>query len=1033
MVKMNTLLRQLCALLVLSCFAVPLAAQSVFHFPRAGGAVDSSSHITIANPAESAVEVRFELFGMDGFLADTPANPVRYRVEAHSVLSMAVDTIFAGSARAGWIRISSDRSGLTARLQAGDFASSLEEIAPGNPLADQVVVIPASDPLDVRVLRVVNPSDTFTAVNVTVFDRQGNVAETIPAALEAYAGADLTLAANGSGSAARITASQAVVAQLEVSTPDSLMVLNGQAGSGSTAAFRVAPHAVIGNGFESTLVLSNPTGQSITVFATLVSQSGGPVHLSQNQPPRRPLTIPANGSVSIAVGQLTELLFVPAVNGWVEIESPNVALAGALIVSRGSNRTIYPLQVGAESNVFYPQSAELESQIAGLVVTNISGVDAAVDISAVDEHGYTLAQTSLVVAARSKETRVLGELLPGIARMRGGTVTLRSGSPVYGLLMVGGTDGLLAAAGTGTLSVEIARDPVPRPEITSVEPAEVRPGDTVRIRGLNLNVDGLTLGGRPLSARSLAPGISILAVDVPAMIPGFADFRIRSAEGVESEPYSILVLPSDQQSLREVRGRAFYQKIDLGSDGLDFGRPVMVPIRQARVDVFSQLTGEVFSVAGTDRYGSFRVLVPIGSEYALRAVSQSSESGLSVADNTNGGALYIVSAGIPVETAPVLVARDEDRTSGAFNILEVIRQGNEFLDDLGPDLSFPNVSIYWSPNNTAVVGDAEQGQIGGTFFNPETNTAYILGDRASDSDEFDDAVILHEYAHLLATKFSRDDSRGGPHVLGDALDARVAWSEGWANFFAAWIRNSPIYRDSLGFGGASVLEYDLEENVPAGDQPGYWSEFSVHSTLWDLADSEPDTGDTSQLPFQAIWEAFLELSDDTYVYVTSFLDRLTRMSPLDAPEIEQITRNRSIDYVASAIPSVSNAFPRLARGAETITGAVDSLSRGRANLAQSAHHIEFSVSEGAVSIRLDITGLGPGQDPGANDLDLFLMNPQGRVLARSDRGLNGQSELISTFLPSGRYVIEIRSFYTLGETGALVFNSGSYNLQIRRP
>ena len=50
---------------------------------------------------------------------------------------------------------------------------------------------------------------------------------------------------------------------------------------------------------------------------------------------------------------------------------------------------------------------------------------------------------------------------------------------------------------------------------------------------------------------------------------------------------------------------------------------------------------------------------------------------------------------------------------------------------------------------------------------------------------------------------------------------------------------------------------------------------------------------------------------------------------------------------------------------------------------------------------------------------------------RSDQGQNGQSERISTFLPAGRYVVEVRSFYTHGETGALIFNSGSYRLQFQ--
>ena len=769
------------------------------------------------------------------------------------------------------------------------------------------------------------------------------------------------------------------------------------------------------------------------MHATLLSQTGGPIHISQSVPRRHPLTIPANGSVSIGAGQISGLLFVPAVNGWIEIESPNVALAGGLVVSRGTNQTLYPLQAASRSSVFYPQSGKLDSSLAGLAVTNLSRVAADVEIAAIDDDGHTLARSSVVVAARSKVTRLAGELLPGIDMPAGGILTLRSSTPVYGVQMGGGAGGFLAAAEPETLSLGFADSIELRPEITAVEPEQVRPGDTVRLRGVNLNVNSLLLGGRPINARSLAPGISVLVVDIPEIDAGFVDFQIRTSDGAESDPYTILVLPSDQTPLREVRGRAFYEKIDLGPDGLDLAGPVMVPIREARIDVFSQVTGQVFSVASTDPEGNFRALAPLGSEYALRALSQSSVSGVVVADNTSGGAIYFVTAGIDSETGPVLVASDTDRISGAFNILEAIRQGNAVLGALDSALGLGSLSIFWSPDNTAVAGDVDSGQIGGTFFNAETSTAFVLGDRETDSDEFDDSVILHEYAHLLATRFSRDDSRGGPHVLGDVLDPRVAWSEGWANFFSGWVRGDPIYRDSLGFGGESVLEHNLEDNIPIGDQPGYWSEFSIHSILWDLTDSATDSGDISEIPFGVVWEAFTELGEDSFVYVTSFLDRLATLRPEEAFGIEQIVRLRSIDYVASSQPSVSNPFPRLASGTESVAGDVDSLSRRRANLAQSAHQYVFDVTGGAVSIRLDITGLGPARNPNANDLDLFLMDSEGNVLARSDRGLNGQSELISTFLPAGSYVIEIRSFYTQGETGTLVFNSGSYSLQIRLP
>ena len=92
--------------------------------------------------------------------------------------------------------------------------------------------------------------------------------------------------------------------------------------------------------------------------------------------------------------------------------------------------------------------------------------------------------------------------------------------------------------------------------------------------------------------------------------------------------------------------------------------------------------------------------------------------------------------------------------------------------------------------------------------------------------------------------------------------------------------------------------------------------------------------------------------------------------------------------------------------------------------------MSFTTSGGAASIRLDIVGLGPADNPNANDLDLFLMDANGGPLDRSDRGLNGESELISLRIPAGTYVIEVRSYYTKAETGGLVFNSGRYRLSV---
>jgi hypothetical protein len=81
-----------------------------------------------------------------------------------------------------------------------------------------------------------------------------------------------------------------------------------------------------------------------------------------------------------------------------------------------------------------------------------------------------------------------------------------------------------------------------------------------------------------------------------------------------------------------------------------------------------------------------------------------------------------------------------------------------------------------------------------------------------------------------------------------------------------------------------------------------------------------------------------------------------------------------------------------------------------------------------------IVGLGPGNNPSNNDLDIFLYDINGRMIDKSDTGLNGQPERISDKLPSNpagtTYVVEVRSYYTKGETGNPVYNSGDYKLSV---
>jgi hypothetical protein len=488
-------------------------------------------------------------------------------------------------------------------------------------------------------------------------------------------------------------------------------------------------------------------------------------------------------------------------------------------------------------------------------------------------------------------------------------------------------------------------------------------------------------------------------------------------------------VPGDQ-SWRTVEGRAFYEKIDVTDDGLDLNHPVMVPIRNARVEVLDPSTNGIMTVSQTDSIGRFKVLAPVQSTSTVRVLSRLRESNVLVLDNNSGYRLYAAQSQLnPQDTNVLLIAGDSSRTSGAFNILEVLQEAQDTLRYADRYLVPPDVTVLWSPLNSSPEGGKEI--IGGTYFDSRTNTISLLGDRSVDSDEFDDSVILHEYGHLVAAAFSHDSSPGGIHILGDILDPRVAWSEGWANFFSCAVRNVPFYRDSYGPNGARVLRYDLRENVPQGDMPGYWSEFSVHSILWDLVGSKSDDSDSIEQPFQVLWPAFTDLKQDQFVYLPYFLEHLIARNPQIAADVAAIVRSRLIDFRVEQRPSVPNPFPLPIDLNKTVTGTVDSLSTQRKDLLKSADFFTFRTSGGQVSIRMDVTGVGPGGNANANDLDLFLYALDGGLIGFSDKGLNGQSELIPAILGEGAYVVEVRSYYDRGETNKSVFNSGTYDLIVR--
>jgi hypothetical protein len=1032
-IKTNTLLRVVCTLAVSLILSGAAHAQSVLNFARTTVNERSDARVTVTNPTSNYTDVQFTFYGLDGnpVSSGLGVNPVRYRVAPRGQVSMTATDMFAGFQADGWIQATSASSGLLGFYTSGDVSSTLEGSEASLAYTSQLIPVIREDQNNSTELVVLNPGTAPGNVTITIFNPRGEEVGNAVRGLSPHAAVRLPVSglitsfATGNLSA-RISSSVPVSATAIIERDAATLFAGGQPVD-QPASVRVAPHFITGNGYDSVLFLANPTASQVSVTVTLFNETGGPA------PSRTPRTfpIPGNGSVSVAASDLAGAPIAPLVsNGWLRIESSSTALNGMVILDQGQALTGVPLQTIALDRLLYSQISDVDNLSTGLALINSSATAAALTVSLVDSDGTTFAQSAFPIPANSKRSAMLRDIVSQAAGRNQGYVFIRSTVPLwsFGVLSARNARDFLAAMPPASrVPDRFAPNALAAvPAVTVIEPGlNVQSGATLRVSVAGLSGEPLfSIGGQMVPHRALAPGGSAFTVIVPAVEPGLVKLRVRSG-GVESAPLALRISPPDNLPMQTISGQAFYQKFDVTDAGLDLNRPVMFPIRNSRVEVFDR--GTMVAVSDTDLDGRFQVPVPMSASVVVRVVSRLRSSGESrVADNTNLNALYAVSSEIDArEAVGNVLLIDNSRVSGAFNILEMIQRSNDLVRLADANIVPPSVTIFWSTRNSLRT-------VGTTYFNVTNNTAYVLGNRnseADESDEYDDSVIIHEYAHALAVRFSRDDSPGGSHGLGDVLDPRVAWSEGWANFFACAVRNDPIFRDAGPSG--LTLRYDLEDNLPVGDnRPGYWSEASIGTLLWDLFDDHVDPEDALQYPFSQIWGAFSELRNNRFVYLPYFLEHFLARTQGGMEALRTMVQLRSIDFQPNVRPSVTSPFPRIVDVGETVTGSVDSLSSRRNNLMQSAHFLAFTTAGGNASIRLDITGAGSAGNPNANDLDLFLVDANGRVLERSDRGLNGQSELISMRLDAGTYVLEIRSYYTKAETGGLVFNSGDYRLSV---
>jgi hypothetical protein len=492
------------------------------------------------------------------------------------------------------------------------------------------------------------------------------------------------------------------------------------------------------------------------------------------------------------------------------------------------------------------------------------------------------------------------------------------------------------------------------------------------------------------------------------------------------------------------------------------------PIQYAEVRVYKAGSSTPTQCARTDDQGAFDFYLPKSTgtytvEVASRANNTFNTAYIMRSPSTN--AYYGISKSV-VSTADsasnVLFARASGSyEGGAFFILDQILKAQTYLRaqtlncNVGasstyypgcvPFTNAPIVMTYWAPGVSPGVYIGSSGPI--SYYMNGKRELYIGGGlngdtNASDMDHFDPSVIIHEYGHFIEDQFGKPDSPGGSHNGDSIIDPRLAWGEGWADFFQAAVlygsTGGAVYRDThghIGCTGSSCVGINFNVDltaqtmdVPSGDGEGIFHEFSITRLLYNVVKPMG----VSQ--FSEIWTAIVDVTKGMKVANDPFKSAARfhkiRSSIVGASNWSSIALAEK-QYTSSMLEygtpvtlggSCSDTPMKI-----NVTN-YDNGSFSTSDLYNSNDFYRYDHPGGVLSLRVDWSG------PDNADLDIYVYKSgyyfgEGYVAAATSevRGTSG-SDSTSKALAAGTYLINVMAFTGTSSNGTPMYSAvGTYN------
>lgn len=445
------------------------------------------------------------------------------------------------------------------------------------------------------------------------------------------------------------------------------------------------------------------------------------------------------------------------------------------------------------------------------------------------------------------------------------------------------------------------------------------------------------------------------------------------------------------------------------------------PARQIQLRAIDA-AGVVVGESHTDDAGAFSLTAPSNARSLLilaEVRARGNDAAVTVDALGNQSHRRVVPLGDP--SIPLTIAVSDaapDGFAGALHLVDTLLLGLDTVHAwVGRTL--PPVRAYWGRGVTTrwsyYHGERPSGS--GRYM------LELLGGQpglrnTTDTDEHDEAIVLHELGHFVMDQLTTDSSPGGDHPQGNLLDPGLVWEEGRATWFAGAVMGRHFYQDTIGDEpiGSLRIDHDIERGllVPRG----IGSQESVSEVLWDLSDGvegQPDLdNDGVALGPAAIMQAMIDLAAEPGAYpcIATFLRFVVSRSLVTSGAMKQLLI--ATGQPVSMLPETDDSlWPiDLAPGASA-NGKVDGFSHpapsGGPNRpangvdAQRVYRIKLA-QRGTLTVRLQIFGSGRGQEQ--QDLDMELRDLRANVIARS----NGETpiETIVRTLDAGYYIVYVR-------------------------